>query len=81
MNKGKPENSFNIAKNQEFELITSCHFKNLISPKSAWNSQWILIPSRNLKQQHHFAHISDFLFLKKKHFSENPVNLDMGIYF
>ena len=25
--------TFNIAKNQEFELITSCHFKNLISPK------------------------------------------------
>ena len=33
LNKGRPENSFNIAKNQEFELITSCHFKNLISPK------------------------------------------------
>ena len=32
-NKGKSEKSFNIAKNQEFELITSCHFKNLISPK------------------------------------------------
>ena len=28
--KGKPsENPFNIAKNQEFELITSHHFKNL----------------------------------------------------
>ena len=26
--------TFNIAKNQEFELITSCHFKNLISPKT-----------------------------------------------
>ena len=24
----KPGNSFNIAKNQEFELTTSCHFKN-----------------------------------------------------
>ena len=32
LNRGKPENSF-IAKNQKFELIT-CHFKNLISPKS-----------------------------------------------
>ena len=31
--KGKPsENPLNIAKNQEFELITSHHFKNLISP-------------------------------------------------
>ena len=28
--KGKPsENPFNIAKNQEFQLITSHHFKNL----------------------------------------------------
>ena len=27
LNKGKTENSFNIVKNQEFELITSCHFK------------------------------------------------------
>ena len=50
LNKGKPENSFNIAKNQEFELITSCHFKNLISPKPTWNSQWSLISSRNLKR-------------------------------
>ena len=50
LNKGKPsENRFNIAKNQEFELITSRHFKNLISPKPTWNSQWSLIPSRNLK--------------------------------
>ena len=40
LNKGKPsENTFNIAKNQEFELITSRHIKNLISPKPAWNSQ------------------------------------------
>ena len=35
LNKGKPsENTFNIAKNQEFELITSRHIKNLISPKT-----------------------------------------------
>ena len=27
MNKGKPENSFNISKNQEFELITSAYRK------------------------------------------------------
>ena len=48
MNKGRPsDNPFNNAKNQEFELITSRHFKNLISPKPAWNSQWSLIPSRN----------------------------------
>ena len=36
------------AKNQKFELITSHHFKNLISPKPAWNSQRSLIHSRNL---------------------------------
>ena len=51
LNKGKPyESPFNIAKNQEFELITSRHFKNLISPTPAWNRQWSLIPSRNFKQ-------------------------------
>ena len=50
LNKDKPfENPFNIAKNQEFELITSRHFKNLIFPKPAWNSQWSIIPLRNLK--------------------------------
>ena len=51
--KKNPENSFNIAKNQKFELITSHHFKNLISPKPAWKSHWGLIPLRNLKRQHH----------------------------
>ena len=51
LNKGKPaESPFNIAKNQEFELITSRHFKNLISPKPAWIRQWSLIPSRNLRR-------------------------------
>ena len=53
--KGKPsENLFNIARNQEFELITSHHFKNLISPKPTWNSQWSIISSRKIKRQHHF---------------------------
>ena len=33
MNKDKPENLFNVTKNQEFKLFTSHHFKNLISPK------------------------------------------------
>ena len=62
----------NIAKNQEFELIASCHFKNPISPKPRWNSQWSIISSRNLKRQHHcpFAHISDF-FLKKRFFRKS----------
>ena len=50
LNKDKPsENPFNIAKNQEFELITSRHFQNLIFPKPAWNSQWSIIPLGNLK--------------------------------
>ena len=44
------ENPSNIAKNQEFELISSHHFKNLISPKPAWNTQWSLILSRNVKK-------------------------------
>ena len=39
------ENLFNIIKNQEFELITSRHFQNLISPKPAWNIQWSLANS------------------------------------
>ena len=76
MNKGKPENPFNT-KNQEFELIT-CHFKNLISPKSTWNCQRSQISSRKLKRcitAHSSAHISDFF----KNFSKNPLNLDMGI--
>ena len=34
------KNPFNIAKHQEFELITSSHFKNLISPKPSWNSKY-----------------------------------------
>ena len=49
LNKAKPENSLIFAKSPEFELITSCHLKNLISPKPTWNSQWNLISSRNLK--------------------------------
>ena len=67
LNKGKPSENPFIAKNKEFELITSRHFKNLISPKPAWNSQWSLIPSRNLKRQHHFPYfpnISDHFFKK-----------------
>ena len=67
-----------FAKNQEFKLITSCHLKDLISPKPTWNSQWSLMSSRNLAKAiaslSYFAHISDFFFFKKD-FSENPVKL------
>ena len=74
------ENSFSIAsKNQEFELITSCRFKHLISPRPTWNSQWSLISSRYLKRWHHCQYhtwpICQIFF----NFSENPENLDMGI--
>ena len=80
-NKGKPENFFNIAKKQEFKLIISCHFKNLISPKLAWNSQSILIASRNLKRWHHcpyVAHISDF-FLRFLRRPSKPRNGNLGL--
>ena len=78
-----------IAKNQEFEMITSCHFKNLISSKPTWNSQWSLISSRNLKWEYHFAaHTSPIfsVFLKKNRFlrkSSKPGhgNLVLIIYF
>ena len=48
--------TFKIAKNQKFGLITyiiSRYFKNLIFSKTRQrnlNSQWNLIPSRNLKR-------------------------------
>ena len=44
------ENPFNIAKIQEFKLLILQHFKNVITPKPAWNSQWSLILPRNLNQ-------------------------------
>ena len=37
--KGKSETFFDIAKNQEFKLITLCHFKIPISLKPKWNRQ------------------------------------------
>ena len=59
-------------------MITSYHFNNLISPNPAWNSQWSLIPSRNLKRQHHCQYSSPiFQVFLKKVFSENPVNLEI----
>ena len=50
--------------------MITCHFKNLISPKSTWNCQRSQISSRKLKRcitAHSSAHISDFFkkFLKK----------------
>ena len=69
MNKGKPENSFNIAKNQEFELITSYHFKNLISPKPTWKSHWSLISYYKFLSDSITAHTCPYFgsfFLQKK---------------
>ena len=44
------ENPSNVVKNQEIVLIISHHFKNLISSNPAWNINWSLILSRNLKR-------------------------------
>ena len=76
MNKGKTENSVNTTKNQEFELITSCHFKNLSkthteqSVESNFFTKFKAIASLPM-------HISPTFqtFYKKKDFPENPVNL------
>ena len=77
---------FNIVKNQEFELITSSHFKNLISPKgnphgtvseTVFNSGTVfkkfkMIASMPILRLY-------FRFKKKKDFSDIPVNLGMGV--
>ena len=70
MNKDKPcENSYNIAGNQEFELFTSRHFKNLISAKPMEQSVEYSVEKfkaiASIVNWPCFAHISDF-FLKKK---------------
>ena len=74
------ENPFNIAKNQEFKLITSFHFKNLISPKSAWSVE--SVESNSFEKFKAIASLPilcpffRFLLKKKEDFSENPVNLE-----
>ena len=77
MNKDKPcENLFNIARNQEFELFTSFHFKNLITVESNSIKKFKAIALTYICPS--FTHISD-LKKKKKNFLENLVNLGMGI--
>ena len=79
------ENSFNIAKNEKIELITSRHFKNLISPKLAWNSQ--PVESNSFKKFKviqsmpiaYFAHISDF-FKTKLEQNRSELILTIKIY-
>ena len=69
---------FKTAENQEFELFTRCHFKNLISQKSMEQS----VKSNSIKKFKGITstvHTSPifqifFIFLKKD-FSENLVNL------
>ena len=80
MNKGKPsENTFNTAKNQEFELITYItSLWNFNLSKTHMEQSMEFNSFEKFKEKlKSFAHISDILF--KKDFSENPVNLDMGI--
>ena len=82
MNKDKPcENPCNLAGNQDFELFTSRHFKNLISPKPMEQSVVYSVNKfkaiASIVKCPCYAHISDFF--KKKDFSENLVNLGMGI--
>ena len=72
----------NIAKNPRISIDYTMSLQNLISQKPTWNSHWSIISARNLKRQHqcpYFANIS--VFSVKKDFSEEPVNLDMGIQF
>ena len=76
------ENPFNnLIKNQEFKLFILPHFKNIISPKPAWNSQWSPILLRNLKRWRQLPIFCPYFifFFKKKDFSKSLVNLDIGI--
>ena len=80
LNKGKPsENPFIIAQNQEFELniyITPLWKFNLSKTRmeKSMKSNFFQKFKEKFKI---FAHILDILL--KKDFSENPLNLDMGI--
>ena len=56
------ENPYRIAKNQEFELLTLRHFKNVISPKPQEQSLGVQL-SRKYSDSvkcRYFVHISDF---------------------
>ena len=77
---------FNIVKNQEFELITSSHFKNLIPPKGNTHgtvSETVFNSGTIFKKFKAIASMPIlrlyFRFFLKKDFSEIPVNLGMGI--
>ena len=77
---------FNIVKNQEFELITSSHFKNLISPKGNPHgtvSETVFNSGTVFKKFKAIASMPIlrlyFRFKKKKDFSDIPVNLGMGV--
>ena len=77
---------FNIVKNQEFELITSSHFKNLISPRGNPHgtvSETVFNSGTVFKKFKAIASMPIlrlyFRFKKKKDFSDIPVNLGMGV--
>ena len=59
-----------FAKNQEFELITSCHLKNIIFPKPTWNSLWSLISSSDGINPHTSSMFQIF-FLEKRFLRES----------
>ena len=65
--KGKPsENLFNIARNQEFELITSHHFKTHMEQSMEYSSLEKIKVKASLTLSILFAHISDFFKKKEK---------------
>ena len=70
-----------LPKTKNSKLITSRHFKNLISPKPACNSQWSLIYSKNLKRKRHcpaFQIIPDFFFTRISDFFTKSSKLGHG---
>ena len=73
-------NLLNIAKNQEFELITSHHFKNLISPKPAWMEQ--SVKSNPFEKHKAIASLPIFhpyfRFFLKKRFPRKSSKLGQG---
>ena len=82
MNKGKPsEDPFTIAKNQEFELITSHHFKSLICPKPPMEQSVESNSSEKFKAIASLPILGLYFkfFLEKNAQKIQSVNLDMGI--
>ena len=82
LNKGKPsEDPFTIAKNQEFELITSHYFKSLICPKTPMEQSVESNSSEKFKAIASLPILDLYFkfFLEKNSQKIQSVNLDMGI--